>query len=282
MKNILFILFSKIPLKLRLKIFYWIKFHKKLNLESPKLYSEKIQKRKLNIINEYSTLSDKYKVRQFIESKLGEKYLIKLLKHYNSPNDIKLSDLPNKFVIKTNFGSGNQHIQIVRNKNNVIEAEVIDKFTRAMAAKYKGSILGETQYDMIEKKIIIEEFIDNNGKDIDDFKFHIFNSSDGFLQVDFDRFTDHKRNLYNFKYERLPYDLCHSGGDYNLPPISKLNEMKDVAFKLSKGFDYVRVDLYLVKDQILFGEMTFTPGNGFEKFSTPEADYLYGKMWKQE
>ncbi|MCD9508918.1 hypothetical protein GLP34_20765 [Photobacterium phosphoreum] len=46
--------------------------------------------------------------------------------------------------------------------------------------------------------------MDNKGED---FKFHIFNSSDGFLQIDFDRFSDHKRNLYDLDWNRLNYDL---------------------------------------------------------------------------
>lgn len=281
MTNILFFLLEKIPLKIRLHLFYWLNFHKKLNLTHPVFYSEKIQKRKLNLKKEYSILSDKYKVRDFISSKIGEAFLVKLIADYNNPNDIKLSNLPDKFVIKTNFGSGNEHIEIIKDKNNICESEIIKKFNLAFQKKYKGSILGECQYDTIEKKIIIEEFIDNNDAGIDDFKFHIFNSKNGFLQIDFDRFTNHRRNLYNFNFKKLDYDLCYPSGSYSLPTLAKLNEMKDIALQLSQGFDYVRVDLYLVKDQILFGEMTFTPGNGFERFSKPEADKLYGQMWKQ-
>lgn len=281
MKKLLFFFLEKIPLKTRLNFFYWIKFRKKLDLDNPILYSEKIQKRKFNLLSDYSILSDKYRVRKFVREKIGDSFLISLIGVYDNPNEIDFSNLPNEFVIKTNFGSGSKHIEIVKNKNLIKTNDIVKKFNLALKNKYKGSLLGENQYDLIDKKIIIEEFINNNGSGLDDFKFHIFNSSDGFLQIDFDRFTNHKRNLYDLDFKRLDYDLCYTGGDYHLPSILKLNKMKDLAFQLSQGFDYVRVDLYLVKDQIFFGEMTFTPGNGFERFSKPEADKLYGQMWKQ-
>lgn len=271
-----------IPLKLRLRLFYFLKFKKHLRLTNPILYSEKLQKRKLNLLPIYSTLSDKLLVKEYISSQIGPKYVIPTLFHTDNPENINFETLPEKFVIKTNFGSGSEHISIIKNNSEINKDLLVRKFNSAMNKKYKGSILGEKQYDLINKKIIIEKFIDNGEKDIDDFKFHIFNSNDGFLQVDFDRFKNHKRNLYDLKFNRLNYDLCYSGGDYQLPSANQLDEMKKIAFKLSQGFDYVRIDLYLVNGQVLFGEMTFTPGNGFELFSDPQADKFYGQLWKQD
>lgn len=281
MKSSIISLLYIIPIKIRLKLYYYFKFKRKLNLSKPILYSEKIQKRKLDIRKEYSELSDKYAVRSFVSNKIGSKHLIKLLNVYDSINEVDFDSLPDKFVIKTNFGSGVEHIEIVDKKNNFSQGNIFKKFSNAMSKKYKGSLLGETQYNAIPPKIIIEEFIKSSDDGIDDFKFHIFNSKDGFLQIDFDRFKNHRRNLYDFSFNKLDYGLCYPTGEYKLPPLNKLEEMKDIAFKLSEGFDFVRVDLYLVGEKILFGEMTFTPGSGFEKFSDPNADKLYGSMWVQ-
>ncbi|MBO1930012.1 hypothetical protein J4731_25605 [Providencia rettgeri] len=100
--------------------------------------------------------------------------------------------------------------------------------------------------------------------------------------MDFDRFSNHKRNLYDLNFNRLDYDLCYTGGTYNLPSKELLENMKNIAFKLSQDFDYVRVDLYLVNNKIYFGEMTFTPGSGFEKFTPSMADNFYGELWVQK
>ncbi|HGN2081503.1 TPA: ATP-grasp fold amidoligase family protein [Providencia stuartii] len=280
--DILYKIIGFIPLSLRLRVFYFIKFKRLLRLKHPLLYSEKIQKRKLNLLPIYSDLSDKSFVKSYISNEIGSNHVIPSITTVDTIDDLNFDLLPNKFVIKTNFGSGYNHIEIVRDKKNIDKVRIITKFKKAMKEKYKGSLLGETQYDSIPKKILVEEFMDNDGNDIDDFKFHIFNSQKGFLQIDFDRFSNHKRNLYDLNFNLLNYNLCYKGGNYNLPPMHKLEEMKDIAIKLSHGFDYVRVDLYLINDQIFFGEMTFTPGSGFEKFTPSIADEIYGEMWNQD
>lgn len=282
MKKIIISFLSILPLTVRLHIIYLFKQKSLLNLFNPVKYSEKIQKRKLNIIHDYSDLSDKYKVREYVSCKIGDDFLNELFGCYDSIHDIDFDLLPYSFVIKTNFGSGCNHIEIVKDKSKIDIDYLISKFDNAMKDSYIGSLFGETQYDYIDKKIIVEKFIANcDGNEIDDFKFHIFNSKDGFLQIDFDRFSNHKRNLYDLKWRKLDYNLLYDGGEYNLPSDDILERLKNVSLKLSEGFDYVRVDLYFVNNQILFGELTFTPGSGLEPFSDKKADYKYGDMWKQ-
>lgn len=41
--------------------------------------------------------------------------------------------------------------------------------------------------------------------------------------------------------------------------------MVDIAEALSSDFDFVRVDLYCVPDQVWFGELTCTPRAGYIK-----------------
>ncbi|HGF7517988.1 TPA: ATP-grasp fold amidoligase family protein, partial [Vibrio cholerae] len=246
-------------------------------------YREKVQARKLNMKEEFSTLSDKVLVKDYVKNKVGREYIIKTLYVLDSLDDFNFDTLPSSFVIKTNFGSGKRHLEIVKDKTISDINKIKCKFAQAMREPcYKGSLLGESQYDKINRKILIEEYMsDGSLGGISDYKFHLFNNGeDGFLQVDFDRFVCHKRNLYNLDFERLPYDLMYSGGDYQLPNKDSLEEMLYIARKLARDFDYVRVDLYLINNNVYFGELTFTPGNGFEKFSDPYADEYYGKLWK--
>lgn len=279
--SLIFFFAKALPLKLRISLYYFYKHKRPINFQKPKKYTEKLQVRKLNMLEEYSKLSDKYFVRKFVEGSVGSEYLIPLLGVYNSFDEIDFATLPTSFVIKTNFGSGNEHLEIVKNKAEINVVKLQQKFNKAMRSSYRGSLLGETQYDLIPRKLIIEQLLENGGSDIEDFKFHIFNSSEGFLQIDFDRFSSHKRNLYSLDYSKLDYDLMYTGGSYNLPSELNLNRLKAIAFELAQGFDYVRVDLYLIKDRIYFGELTFTPGSGFEKFSSIEADIKYGQIWRQ-
>ncbi len=273
-------LIKLIPLTVRIKFFYFIKFRRFPKLSKPMLYTEKLQCRKLNMKSEYSLLSDKYQVRGFVTEKVGKEHLVQLYGVFNHFSEIDFNSLPNKFVIKTNFGSGSEHLEIVTDKFAINWPATEQKFNEAMASSYIGAILGETQYDDIPKKIIVEEYIENNGEDLADFKFHLFSNGNGFLQIDFDRFSDHKRNLYDLSFNKLDDELLFPSGDYVLPLHEHLVELKEVATKLAKGFDYVRVDLYLANNTVLFGEMTFTPGSGFEPFSSTSTDLKYGSYWR--
>ena len=277
--NVLLPLFKLIPLSVRIKLFYFIKFKRFPKLTEPTLYTEKIQRRKFNMKDEFSLLSDKYQVRDFVKKRVGAQYLVKLYGSFNQFSEIDFNSLPNKFVIKTNFGSGSKHLEIVTNKKSINWPKIEQKFNEAMASSYIGAILGETQYDSIPKKIIVEEYIETNDDDLPDFKFHLFKNGEGFLQIDFDRFSSHKRNLYDLSFNKLDDELLFPSGDYVLPPHERLVELKQVANQLAKGFDYVRVDLYLANNTVLFGEMTFTPGSGFEAFSSAQTDLRYGDYW---
>ena len=63
-----------------------------------------------------------------------------------------------------------------------------------------------------------------------------------------------------------------------LPKPEKLEEMLEVAEKLSQGFPEVRVDLYYTNGKIYFGEMTFTSLGGTMDFYTREALLSMGQL----
>jgi glycosyltransferase involved in cell wall biosynthesis len=56
-----------------------------------------------------------------------------------------------------------------------------------------------------------------------------------------------------------------------------LEELLNVATKLSQDFPYVRVDLYVSNSKIYFGELTFRPYGGFMKFVPDTFDIELGK-----
>ena len=72
--------------------------------------------------------------------------------------------------------------------------------------------------------------------------------------------------------------------------IEKPESMDDafeIAELLAKEFPFVRVDLYIVRNRIYFGELTFTPAAGMDtdfKFRAPGAikdtDTILGELLK--
>lgn len=249
-----------------LKAFYYKELKKQLNFERPKFFNEKIQWLKVYDSTPLKTrLSDKYLVRDWVQEKIGEEYLIPLLGSYDKFDDIDFESLPEQFVIKCNHGS-NYNI-IVKNKTefNSTKARLkVESWLKTNFAYHYGL---ELQYRDIKPKIIIEKYIDDGTGDLRDYKFTCFNGKPDFIWVDSDRHSIHKRNLYDLHWNQLPYMVNPNFSTFPSPEKPKcLKQMVKIASILSTDFNYVRVDLYLINDSIYFGEMTFTSSSGTEDY----------------
>lgn len=246
-----------------------------LNLRDPKTLSEKIQWVKLNCnIENLGSFVDKYEVRKYVKEKVGPKYLIPLLGVYNKVDDIDFDILPNKFVIKATHSSGWNII--VSNKKELI---ILD--TKILINKWLNSsfykLTGERNYKDIKPRVVIEEMIVDPSGDLKDYKFFCFHGKVKFIQLDGNRHENHKRNLYSPSWDLLDVAYEHGNISGNIGKPHLLKEMVDIAEKLSEDFEFVRVDLYYNSQEIYFGELTFTPGQGFEKFSDIKVDTEFGK-----
>ncbi|WP_175418656.1 ATP-grasp fold amidoligase family protein [Salinivibrio sp. SS2] len=251
-----------------------------LNLKDPKSFNEKLYYRKYyGNFDNMALFADKYKVRDYVEKKVGSKYLIPLLGLYEEFTQEDWRALPNKFVLKTNHGSGARHIHIVTNKESENVSDIVKKFRKALKESF-GIIKQEPFYARIDRKVIAEKYLESEGKTPNDYKFHCFGEKI-FIQVDSDRYDNHKRSFFDADWNRLNIRLDSKFPEIEecLPP-SNLKEMIEVATKLSSDFDYVRVDLYNVNGRVYFGELTLTHGNGTEDFKPGHIDMEWGSYWQ--
>lgn len=256
---------------------YYKEFNRKLSWDNPKTYTEKTNVSKVYGFKDEKRkqLTDKYLVREWVESKIGKEYLIPLYGVYNSFNEIDFNKLPDKFVIKCNHDSGS--VTLCNDKSKLNLKELRYKYNEFYLKRNFAYIGYEMHYKDIEPKILIEKYM---GDKIRDYKFLCFDGKPYYCWVDFDRFGNHKRNFYDMDWKLQPFNQYSYGNfDKDVKKPKKFEEMKKIAEKLSSGFDHVRVDLYLIEDKIYFGEMTFTNGNGFEKITPDDWDYKLGKLW---
>ncbi|WP_351019056.1 ATP-grasp fold amidoligase family protein [Shewanella sp. AC91-MNA-CIBAN-0169] len=271
--------FLSLPLKVRVSIYFFYRHRYLLSISKPTTFSEKVNCRKFNYLPVYSILADKYEVRTYVAEKIGEQYLIPLVYSCDSKDFKSFPILDGNLVAKTNHGSGPKHIEFLPSgKTNV---ELFQKFDAALSSEFDGVLFGEGHYSSIPKKIIVEKRL-GEGSVPEDFKFHIFENNDDpiwFLQVDAGRFVDHIRNFYDSNMELINLQLLHPNGEYNLPSSDSIRDMASLGVKLCAGLKYARVDFYLVDSKIYFGEITLTPGSGFEKFSDLSMDEQWGKFW---
>ena len=265
---------------LMLKIWYKMKTGKDLNLEHPRTFNEKIQWLKLYDRDPLRTqLTDKYLVRDYIKDKIGEEYLIPLLGVWDKFDDINFDELPNKFVLKCNHGSGWN--LVVQDKFQLDISKAKSKFDRWMAANFAFNGL-QMQYENIVPKIIAEQYIENQTGDLWDYKFWCFDGKVENIMF----LSNRKQHLCKNNFDRNwnPQKFTSSkypGSNQVIEKPSNLDEMIDLSENLSKGFNFVRIDLYRLNDaSIKFGEFTFTPLNGIYTWNPEEMDDYFGALIK--
>ena len=260
---------------LYLKYLYKKKLGKKLNLQNPQTFNEKIQYLKLYYRNDLLTIcADKLRVREYVSEKINEDILVPLLWVGEDPTHIPFETLPDSFVIKTNHGSGMNII--VKDKNKINKEEIAKKIKKWLKINFY-KFYKEWSYKNIKRKIIIEQYLGDN---VNDFKIFVFNNSAQFILVVFDRYAYNVRNFYNLKWELLDIKYCYNNSTKVIAKPYNLKKMINYAEILSDKFPFVRVDFYEIDRKLYFGEMTFYPNAGFIKFleNHEKWDLAWGKL----
>ena len=249
--------------------------------------------------------ADKYLVRDYVEKRVGSKYLTKLIAAGDSVDLLRSTTLPSNFALKSNHGSGGMilvwekapsqnKLSKDRSKNVwsqfLVQPDTFDLDSAERLAKnwlsnnyyFRPGQFPEWAYKNIKPMLLIEELMfDDQGELPSDFKFFMANGECIFIQVDTSRFDGHKRDLYTKSWEKIPgaYHFPQSGS--TMPRPKHLDEMISVATDLAAGVDFVRVDLYETNNGIKFGELTNYPGGGIEKFVPESLDVELGTTWVQ-
>lgn len=263
-----------------IKLIFKNKLGYKLNLKNPQTFNEKIQWLKFNYHSPLLTkCADKYLVRSYIAENIGEKHLIPILGAYSSVKDIDFKSLPKKFVIKTNWGSG-QNI-IINNKKEANLSEIKKKIRHWLKPESNHFYFSfEWSYKNIKPKIVCEKYLEQGNKDLYDYKLMVFNGVVKYFII-----------CYNRKKE-VRYENYYSNGEYfiaspenpkkpkkNLFNQQDIDKMKKIAEKLAQPFPFVRIDFYLINKKIYVGEMTFYPEAGWNNYYR-QRDLEFGKMLK--
>lgn len=257
-----------------LKLFYRIRTGKKLNLENPQTFNEKIQWLKLNDRRDiYTTMVDKYKVKKYVANLIGEEHIISTLGIWENINDIDFESLPNKFVLKCTHDSGG--VIVCSDKSKLDIKKVKKKFNKSLRKNYfyHGR---EWPYKNVKPRIIAEEFI---GDKIIDYKFLCYNG------VVKNMFTCSERetgnlcvDFFDLEWNHLPFQRFYPNSKKEIKKPVNFEKMIEISEVLAKGTKLVRVDFYEKNNKLYFGEITFSPGSGFEKFTPDEWDLKLGEM----
>lgn len=260
-----------------LQLRYKLTFGKKLNINNPKTFSEKLQWLKLYDRNpKYSIMVDKYEVKNYVENIIGKEYIIPTIAVYNNYDEIDFESLPNQFVMKCTHDSGG--LVVCQNKATLDKTAALKKIKKSFNKNY---FYGgrEWPYKNLKPKIIVEKYMtDKLNKDLIDYKFFCFNGIPKYILVCTDRSTDLKETFYDTNWNLALFKRPNHDIDETINKPKNFKKMLELASKLASNIPFVRVDFYEINGQIYFGELTFFPASGMSKFSPEIWDEKLGNL----
>ena len=271
--------FKWIPDEKYITIKYKLEMNQKLNLKEPKTFNEKLQWLKLYDRNpEYTKMVDKYEAKKYVADIIGQEYIIPTLGVWDKFEDIDFDILPNQFVLKPTHTSGD--IFICKDKEKINHKKLKKMVNKWLKRNYYF-IHREWPYKYIKPRIIAEKYMEKKKqKELIDYKFFCFNGNPKVILVCSERFSSDNMCETWFDENWNFLDIIESNHRVNKKIKKPINfsQMMEFSKKLSRDIPFIRVDFYEINGKIYFGELTFFPAAGFEKFEPEEWDKKLGDM----
>jgi hypothetical protein len=249
-----------------------------LDLDNPLTFTEKVYWRMIALHRRpdqhLTLLADKYRVRDYVAARVGADTLTPLLWHGTDPAAIPWLQLPQRYVIKTNHGCSH----VIRVSGAPDTSGISSNLSVWLRTNFYWTAR-EIQYLRISPRIMIESYLQDGYADGPlDYRFFCFDGEPLAIQVD-----DHSHAIHRFfdpSWRSLDYSYRDASHDYPISRPTDLAVMLDVASELSRGLDFVRVDLYQTTEGVKVGELTLTPTGGFLlPFRQEEAESRLGHAW---
>lgn len=246
------------------------------NILAPKTFNEKIQRRKLfDRDPRYPQRVDKIEVKNFVRSKLGDGWTTPTIWYGTELPPTSERTWPIPFVIKGSHGSG---MNVFVRKE--LDWPKIERLCRQWLRETYGAWGREWVYTAIQPRLLVEPFIGEMADLPIDYKLWTFHGRVEFIQVDTDRESAHKRTMFDRNWNRLPFAIAYPIDPRDIRRPTSLATMIEAAETLSESVPFVRADMYEINSKPLFGELTYYPGSGWERFEPAQYDCVVGDMWR--
>lgn len=273
-----FEMFRKCPKRMSdkyyLSIMWKMMMGYKIDWHNVRTYNEKIQWLKLyDRRPEYTQMVDKYRVKELVASIIGEEYVIPTLAVYGNADEIDLSQLPDKFVLKCNHDSG-----------SVVICEDKARFDLNAAKRKLGEALNENfywkarewPYKNVKPCIFAEQFMEDKTNSKQE-KRSIANTK--VLQVAYDNLKWHKSRVYGSVWnqiEKVIKDEIEKNRGINQEDA--VESMLVFCGELEEKYAQIDGELYYIKNGLFFGDIAFSQREKFESF-VPEYLGLQQNEW---
>lgn len=265
------------------KIQYRASTGKKLDLQHPVTYNEKLQWLKLYDHNPmYTELVDKRLVKDYVKDKIGDEFVIPTLAVWWSADDIDFSILPDQFVLKTNHSGGNTGVAICKDRKSFDFEKAKKKLSRSLQID-AYSVSREWPYKNVRRCIIAEPYMeDSKTGELRDYKFFCFDGEPKALFVATERQKREEPcfDFFDTEYNHLNLKCSHPQAETPPEKPASFEIMLELSRKLSAGFAHVRVDLYEINGKPYFGELTLYHWEGLMPFYPEKWNRIFGDWLK--
>ena len=221
-------------------------------------------------------------MKDYVSEIVGSEYIVPVFPNaiWKTANEIDLEGLPEKFVLKTNHGCHTNIIFAGGGTKYVNLASVRRKMGKWMSMDFEFINGFELQYRDIDRRIFAEEYIDfGTNSAIDDYKVWCFGGKAYFIQHLTGRDTGLIMSFYDTRWRQQEFVYTYPRNPSEVKRPAALDEMLDVAEKLSAGFRHTRIDFYILPNgKLKVGEITFTPAGGFCHWNPDQYDNELGKL----
>lgn len=260
-----------------LKLRYNFIMGKKLNLDNPVTYNEKLQWLKLyDRKPAYTKMVDKYEAKKYVADIIGEEYIIPTLGVWDNVNDIDFDMLPNQFVLKCTHDSGG--LVICKNKGELDIDNAKSTLNHFLHRNFY-SVHREWPYKDVKPRIIAEKYMeDESGYELKDYKFFCFDGKVNamFIATDRNEETETCFDFFDCDFNHIPVINGHPNTKKEIKKPLGFEKMIELAEKLSSGIPQVRIDFYDINGNVYFGEITFFHWSGLKKFEPEKYDKIFG------
>ena len=215
-------------------------------------------------------VSDKEFVKRYVAQVVGDQFNVPTIKILSSVQEVETYDFPANCCIKPTHASGKV---ILRRNNEPIDLKQIRRWFSI--DHYRSG--REANYKTLKPKVIVEPVLFNDFN-ISDYKIFCYQGSPKLIQVNMDRFIDRKRQFLDTQWNELFFSINDKRCERRLDKPANLEEMLNIAAKLSQGFSFVRVDMYSDGKSCKVGEITNCSENATGRFIPRSAEKIASQI----
>lgn len=261
------------------RLFYWAYNHKLPDLEHPSGFNERLLRLKLSEDARAPlrcAVTDKELLKDHVTRLIGPGHVPPTLAVLRSAQDVDSFEFPAPCVVKPTHSS--QEVLCLR------KAQPTPTERRKMKYwlwKNYFSASREPNYKNLEHKLIVEPVIGGAFGSLEDVKVWCFHGRPKLIQVDHDRHSGHRRDLFSAEGEFLPIERLAPNAGKPFAYAAQLPELMRLSRILSAGFSFVRIDFYVVEDAILVGEISSFADGCVSPFKPSSADRIVGRLFDE-